>query len=594
MTERRPDYNILDISSQPATNGMETYNLVMYWARGKGGTCLVGNTWANFVNGQSGSGQTVTVWPSDNGYIASLPGTQTTTVYTNGVFEMSFTDTNIPPPTVEWMEKSESDGSLPDDFNANWGELSSRVVKLFTGGRAERQVQKLFDLHEELTKEQYLDMNVPDWGFWYQTGNFLSTGNPAVAVPSAQIALGALGNQADDGHLWTVQPNGKEIVITPTVAAGSAEGSTSAFQANASPPASSTGTKLNPTGSLPNAPQYQLVIKANNITLSNNAVATGANFCVGQNVSFNLTGLPDGVTATNFQWTLGGTYVNKCIPAPDANSSDTYTNDPLLLKNAVLQTNWWVSGGYPSNVYSAVVTFDLIFTNGNPKQSGSVSGLFSMHRPRVTYFDVGNIGEYLYHKHPTGVQPSDDVDMLSVVFCNYSCNIGIIDPFSGAVYITQTFSGSSGSDGDGKYDTATANVLDNDKIYGFSVPKQIAVSAGITNTIFFQDGAQTPCSGHTWENDHYTDYIVFVPSGANAIPVTLGIVKWHQNGDTSLSPIISGSASPQDYTPFPTSGGLQQPDGTYVNKTGDAKFDSMTTDNAFPSWSGTYINGETN
>ena len=143
MTERRPDYNILDISSQPATNGMETYNLVMYWARGKGGTCLVGNTWANFVNGQSGSGQTVTVWPSDNGYIASLPGTQTTTVYTNGVFEMSFTDTNIPPPTVEWMEKSESDGSLPDDFNANWGELSSRVVKLFTGGRAERQVQKL-------------------------------------------------------------------------------------------------------------------------------------------------------------------------------------------------------------------------------------------------------------------------------------------------------------------------------------------------------------------------------------------------------------------------------------------------------------------
>ena len=574
MTERGPDYNILDISSPPATNGMETYNLLMHWARGKGGTCLVGNTWANFVNGQSGSSQTVTVWPADNGYIPSLPGTQTTTVYTNGVFEMSFTDTNIPPPTVEWMEKSESDGSLPDDFNANWGELSSRVVKLFTGGRAERQVQKLFDLHEELTKEQYLDMNVPDWGFLYQTGNFLSTGNPAVAVPSAQIALGALGNQADDGHLWTVQPNGKEIVITPTVAAGSAEGSTSAFQADASPPASSTGTKLNPTGSLPNAPQYQLVIKANNITLSNNAVATGANFCVGQNVSFNLTGLPDGVTATNFQWTLGGTYVNKCIPAPDANSSDTYTNDPLLLKNAVLQTNWWVSGGYPSNVCSAVVTFDLICTNGNPKQPDSVSGLFSIHRPKLIYQLVHRPLMSVYHGHTMNADPT----FFDLLGCARSPNapeyyIKIDSVIDGDGGITQLVNGIATNECPEFHSTGGSNQLDSVEfpgadIMGTNLNWTVKVLAGnpAASNLHFGDGQYIQCIGHTTDSFEFVDYVRFKPSGG--IYVTLGTVSWGIHGTSDFSSTIndnilnSGSSQHIDSAPsasnqFPQWGAIQ-------------------------------------
>ena len=590
MTERRPDYNILDISSQPATNGMETYNLVMYWARGKGGTCLVGNTWANFVNGQSGSGQTVTVWPSDNGYIASLPGTQTTTVYTNGVFEMSFTDTNIPPPTVEWMEKSESDGSLPDDFNANWGELSSRVVKLFTGGRAERQVQKLFDLHEELTKEQYLDMNVPDWGFLYQTGNFLSTGNPAVAVPSAQIALGALGNQDDDGHLWTVQPNGKEIVITPTVAAGSAEGSTSAFQANASPPASSTGTKLNPTGSLPNAPQYQLVIKANNITLSNNAVATGANFCVGQNVSFNLTGLPDGVTATNFQWTLGGTYVNKCIPAPDANSSDTYTNDPSLLENAVLQTNWWVSGGYPSNIYSALVKFDLIFTNGNPKQSDSVSGLFSMHRPKLVNFVPGSpsVGVVLHHKHQYG-QSADGNDRLWTVANEAHFKVSVDSAFDGDVKITQLVNGVATNLNDRFLNSNGTDWLDNSETYPRSEkPVTKGQCTGSISQTALTDKPSIICNGTTKYDADFKDYVRFNPDpNGSGIYVTLGILKWYTHSQTGLST----SNSITDYTP-PRPNNLNLTEDT---NPGSAAMDpNITESSKFPFWSHVLVNNQNN
>jgi hypothetical protein len=127
---------------------------------------------------------------------------------------------------------------------------------------------------------------------------------------------------------------------------------------------------------------YPLTITANGYALSNDVVVPDADFCVGQDVPFALSGWPDGVTLTNFQWTLDGTFVNKKIPASNTNSSDIFTNDPALLQNAVISNCWWVSGGFsPPLTYQVSVKCDLIFTNGNPKQTVNASGEFTMLRP---------------------------------------------------------------------------------------------------------------------------------------------------------------------------------------------------------------------
>ena len=138
---------------------------------------------------------------------------------------------------------------------------------------------------------------------------------------------------------------------------------------------------------LPTVVKYPLVITANSITLSNDAVATGANFCVGQDVPFNVSGWPtDGsVIATNFQWKLDGIYVNQKIPAPNGNSSDIYTNDATLLKNQTITNCWWVSGNTNPALYQASVSCTLIFTNGNPPAKVNGSGLFTMFRPYVDW-----------------------------------------------------------------------------------------------------------------------------------------------------------------------------------------------------------------
>ena len=213
----------------------------------------------------------MTIWPADSGFLPVLTGTQIIKDYYNGDLTGIYTNTAGTPP-VEWMEQSASSGNWPEDFNASWTEASGRAVKLFTGsGKALRQQQTLFDLSAGLTLEQYLDWNVPDWGFWHQAGNFLWTGNPSAGVPSAQIALGALGNLGDDGQLWTVQSAGQELDITPTVAGGAAAGSSSAAQANVSTPASSAASANNVTGSLPG----QQIITLQSLMVVSNAVSVG-------------------------------------------------------------------------------------------------------------------------------------------------------------------------------------------------------------------------------------------------------------------------------------------------------------------------------
>jgi hypothetical protein len=139
--------------------------------------------------------------------------------------------------------------------------------------------------------------------------------------------------------------------------------------------------------------KYELTLTANGITLSNDVVATGASFCVGQNVPFALSGLPSGVVATNFQWTLGGIYFNaqsNAVPGVQWPTCSTvpYVDTNLLASNTT--TAWWVSGGAGPDtdpnipaIYSASVSCTLIFANGNPSVNINASGLFNMFRPQA-------------------------------------------------------------------------------------------------------------------------------------------------------------------------------------------------------------------
>ena len=72
------------------------------------------------------------------------------------------------------------------------------------------------------------------------------------------------------------------------------------------------------------AQEVNLSITANAVALDPATVVSNANFCVGQNVSFALAALPAGVTATNFHWTLGGTFVNESNQPSASSSSQLY------------------------------------------------------------------------------------------------------------------------------------------------------------------------------------------------------------------------------------------------------------------------------
>ena len=395
-----------------------------------------------------------------------------------------------------------------------------------------------------------------------------ATGLP---VPYVQIKISTLGRLGTDSKLNLLLADNGTNKVTPTV-----NGTNYTF---------TVGTN-----------EYPLAITANGTTLNNSTVVSNANFCVGQNVPFALTGLPtDGsVIATNFQWTLGGTLVNQTNPPVYSDGSPSYTNDPALLKNAVITNCWWISGGFsPPATYRASVTCDLIFTNGNPKQSFGAQGLFTMHRPKYETNFVNSITNALTHHHATNQPPG--LDILQVYNSTFSLRIDSQFHGDAFAYITQTWTGSKGNaDTNHCFNTQGNYYLDNSEVAGdVNEPPLtnnyiLVVPDASDNILQFNDGPRISCDGFTWNDSGFKAYVRFEPIGG--IPVTIGVVNWHCDGNTAPSPINPPYLTPQDYTPFPTSSSPQNLDGSYRVSTGDAKYDGFTTDNTFPSWIHTYYN----
>jgi len=208
-------------------NYEETYDATMNWARGGNGKNIITDDYIDTLTGNETTDTTETDWPADSGYIPTLTGTTVVKEYFNGVLEINWTYTNISVPDMEWMEKSSGsgDGTNEDYGDITWTESSGRLIKLFTGGKALRKMQNLFNLSAGLNVEsETVGYSwFPDWPDDYDGSTpFLSP--TSESIPPEEITLGAAGQLQSDGQLWTIQPDGEEIDITPQAPQESYEG----------------------------------------------------------------------------------------------------------------------------------------------------------------------------------------------------------------------------------------------------------------------------------------------------------------------------------------------------------------------------------
>jgi hypothetical protein len=292
--------------------------------------------------------------------------------------------------------------------------------------------------------------------------------------------------------------------------------------------------------------KHKLKITANATALEPDRATTNAQFCVGQNVSFALSGLPSGVTATNHQWTLDGNYVNKCIPPPNSNSSAIYTNDASLRKNAVLHTNWWVSGEYIPLTKMASLTCTLVFTNGNPTQPYDAKGLFTMHRPRVVNYTLANTFLMsLWHGHVFGTEPAlggNGNDRLGCFASAPQYYVSIDSKHAGDAAITQLINGYMTNECPEIFNSGGTNQLDTAEfpdIPGAKFKTSVTAGSPSESTLLFVDGLYIQCVGHTAVSIESLDYIRFKPAEGNSIYVTLGKVNWGLSGWTDYSTLTN-------------------------------------------------------
>jgi hypothetical protein len=508
------------------------------WARGVGGTKLDTVSYVYVDPPGVWSNQTVTVWPADNGYWPYLPGQQVINDYSNGVLFSSDTKT-VGPPSVDWMEQSAASGVWESaGFPVPYSESSSRDTGLFTGGQGARESQGVIDLIAPLTVESELLPYMNEWDFLDGFSPFLQQSSPLVSVPSQLIRVGTLGNLGNDGHLFTVQSSGNEIVITLTA-----------------PPTSYYGA-------LPWVLKHKPQILANSIPLDPARVV--ATNCVGQKIVFQLAfdpSLPDGVLVTNQnQWFLPPKYVNAyewfqpsmptltnndgnyfvtmCHPELTVWTSAGYGIDlPACTKYqqqdwplSQPETGaWWLSGG--DKMVSCYPT--LTFANGQ-KGSLIVRGQFNVYRPSANA-DVASPGSvsldgnfYLednlveFNGHVQSDYPGD-ANWTQLI--NRDCQ--------------QAFYIETGTWGHFWLDTS---------LFYNTLPTP--VGPGINRPVPLEDSPEVVIDVHVSNIDPFKTYLRFLPTGSDSIWVTLGREDWGWHGDAYVGLMTDnhGITAPQ-YTP---------------------------------------------
>jgi hypothetical protein len=357
-------------------------------------------------------------------------------------------------------------------------------------------------------------------------------GNPVgFGIPPIQIQIGGLGNLDTNGNLYVVLPDNDPPVVTPTV----------------------LGMSIL-RWPMPTATKHPLAITANGITLSNDVVVAGADFCVGQGINFDIIGLPSGCQDAVVKWTLPGNFVNTTNSDPNCNLFCEEDSDLLglvLSRDKKLSTLcWYVSG---SQNATAKVDGNVFYASGKAIPLPSITGKFNVHRPATAkatpYQPDGTptvmvVGQVLTLGNGRDRDMSFQHTITADAFC--AGQAGYVQLIRGSY--TEPVLGNLVEIGGVNPDTE----LDNR--YGEFPRGQPSIPANTSTNVGFYDGPFIALhQGNANEDLELSTYLMFKPSGGIWVPLRL--VTWTLDDEADNYLYFNGNpvAAPNDNncTTFP-------------------------------------------
>jgi hypothetical protein len=381
---------------------------------------------------------------------------------------------------------------------------SDATVKWFSGGKAVPGSMSLVSLCASVQK-----LNP-------KTGGPGADRNP---IPGHLVKAGDFGQLGDDGMAYKAVPNGETCDLTLRVSGNEFTAGTERYTRGLNPP-----TKHVPT------------IMANLITLSPDHVVDGAEFCVGQYVSFFLEFNPE-LNYVNLvgSWRLPDKFVNErwqhFTVGPVTGDMSYYGSVNYRINNNLLNnTNhtvcWFVNG----QGGKASIGANLRFPNGHYASVAAI-GKFAVVKPHEVDFDWDPI-TVQFHVMDDGT--SDQVDAA----VNWLTYIERPDHFTG----TATYAQLIARDYNYNYicvgiltwthsfTTSGEYWLDKDYPYGVDTPVHFDLSENPVKHVDHGDspGLDARCYFNTSVviTDHFKTYLQFQPDSAGSIPVTIGRIDW--------------------------------------------------------------------
>jgi hypothetical protein len=330
--------------------------------------------------------------------------------------------------------------------------------------------------------------------------------------------VGTLGNLGNDGHLFTVQSSGNEIVITLTAP------STSYY------------------GALPLAQKYHPYITLSTATTNANLDTDTPEVCVGQQVTLTLSDLPPYQQQVG-HWTLPQKYVNEAWqvtqwvvtdPITGAGYWNPYGSVNYRI-NPDLRTNlttpcWYVNqpGG------SVTAAWNLQFSNGQQVDVIAM-GSFTVYRPSISLeaLTPNQLDRYYTTDYANDMTcklklgANDDSGDGTMRF-----NVDIRSRYNGAIGLTQLIT----ADYSNPLYVFSDERCDRGEWYSGPNPFHGGNYSGPNGSVSLDDGPSDIWVTPNIVSLSCRDFVRFQPGGG--IPVTLGVVTWETVGvaETLLIP----------------------------------------------------------
>ena len=504
------------VSAYHATNSVTAYGEDDYytnynstdWVNGQGGNSIAGMTGNGYILWQDES-----AWPS-NTWPQPLP---------EGTMEIYGEDgnTNVIGP-IGLPEEHCDINKIIDGNGTVDRRTADTEMKLATGGPLGSTQQNLWCISATATDAE--------------------TGLP---IPPEQISIGDLGNLDADGNLWIMLPDNDPPVVTPMIAG-----------------------IMNYIFSKPTATKYPPAIVVNNaVTLDSDSVTTSANFCVGQSLTFDVTGLPGTVYNLTAIWTLPEKYVNT---NSDPNCDLFYEVNTNLLKppQGTSATHcWYVKDGQPLtasvHVYYRCTQNGCIFDK-------IITGMFNVHRPttaQATPYQPDGTPTAEITNITYGILWGNTINATRLSLSlgdgnqhndmNFSNTITADNFSAGQAGYVQLITGGSAS----YYPYSKSfGAIGLDGALGEFARGTPSVPANATTGVSFYDGPCVPLATSddtTSEDVSFSTYLMFKPNSSGSIWVPLRLITWQLNDEATFD---TGSWNPHTGTTTTTPPGNDSTD----------------------------------